>query len=113
MAKQEAINFVDFIKRFPNENACRRYLYKIRWPEGYRRPMCNNDRYYLLSKYQLYQCTSCSYQASVTAGTVMHKTRVPLVKWFLALFLVATDKRGCSALTLQRHIDATSAELTG
>jgi len=105
MAKQETINFVDFIQRFSDETACRRYLYKIRWPEGYRCPMCNNDRYYLLSKYQLYQCTNCDYQASVTAGTVMHKTRVPLVKWFLALFLVATDKRGCSALTIQRHID--------
>jgi transposase-like protein len=105
MAQQESITFVDFIRKFPNENACHQYLFNVRWPEGFKCPICNNDSYYYLSDYQLYQCKSCEHQASVTAGTVMHKTRVPLVKWFLALFLVATDKRGCSALTLQRHIE--------
>ena len=105
MAQQESINLVDFIKRFPNDDACRQYLFKIRWPEGFICPVCGNGKYYLLAKYHLYQCTDCNHQVSVTAGTVMHKTRVPLLKWFLALFLVATDKRGCSALTVQRQID--------
>lgn len=104
MAQQESINLVDFVKRFPNDNACRKYLFKMRWPEGFKCPVCGNGEYYLLTKYHLYQCTDCSHQVSVTAGTVMHKTKVPLLKWFLALFLVATDKRGCSALTIQRHI---------
>lgn len=80
-------------------------LFDLRWPNSFICPRCGNQHYYLLAKYHLYQCTSCGYQASVTAGTVMHKTRVPLLKWFIALFLVATDKRGCSALTVQRHIN--------
>jgi transposase-like protein len=105
MSQQESMNLVDFIKRFPNEDACRQYLFELRWPDGFKCPRCGNGQHYLLAKYHLYQCTSCNYQASVTAGTVMHKTRVSLLKWFIALFLVATDKRGCAALTVQRHIN--------
>ena len=104
MSQQESINLVDFVNRFPNDDACRQYLFKMRWPERFKCPICSNDKYYLLAKYHLYQCTDCNHQVSVTAGTVMHKTKVPLLKWFLALILVATDKRGCSALTIQRHI---------
>jgi len=105
MSQQESMNLVNFIKKFPTENACRQYLFKLRWPNGFKCPRCGNSHYYSLAKYHLFQCTSCNYQASVTAGTVLHKTRVSLLKWFIALFLVATDKRGCAALTVQRHID--------
>ena len=105
MSQQETLNLVDFIKRFPNEDACRKYLFELRWPEGFKCPRCENSQYYHLAKYHLYQCTNCNYQASVTAGTVMHKTKISLFKWFIALFLVATDKRGCAALTIQRHIE--------
>ena len=52
----------------------------------------------------MYQCVNCRRQTSVTAGTVFDKTRIPLVKWFLALYLVGTDKRGCSAKTLEREL---------
>jgi len=105
MAQQDSISLIDFIKRFSNDDACRQYLFKIRWPKGFKCPICSNGKFYFLANYHLYQCTKCNHQVSVTAGTVMHKTRVPLLKWFLALFLVATDKRGCSALTIQRHIE--------
>jgi hypothetical protein len=53
----------------------------------------------------LYQCVECKRQTSLTAGTVMHRTRTPLVKWFWAIYLVSTDKRGLSAMALARKVN--------
>ncbi len=77
----------------------------MRWPDGFRCPRCDSQEAYFLEKRRLYQCTKCKHQTSLTAGTVMHRTRTPLVKWFWAIYLVATDKRGLSALALSRKID--------
>ena len=59
----------------------------------------------MISKRVLFQCTACRHQVSLTAGTILHKTRTPLSIWFWALFLVAHDKRGISALALARELD--------
>lgn len=98
------MDLVTFQQRFATEEACRDRLFKLRWPEGFRCPRCDCDSAYLLEKRMLYQCTSCKHQTSLTAGTVMHKTRTPLVKWFWAIYLVSTDKRGLSALALSRKV---------
>lgn len=50
------------------------------------------------------ECAQCRYQVSVTAGTVLHRTRTPLTTWFWAAYLMTTDKRGISALLLQRQL---------
>ena len=105
MAKQETISFFEFTRKFNNEETCRNHLFRIRWPEGFECPKCKNKTYYLLKKHNRFQCTACKYQASVTAGTIMDRTRIPLVKWFWAMYLVGTDKRGYSALSLSREMD--------
>jgi transposase-like protein len=51
-----------------------------------------------------WQCASCRYQVSVTAGTVLHNSKTPLTTWFWAAYLMTTDKRGLSALLLQRQL---------
>lgn len=99
------MSFLEFQERFSDEEACYEYLFKVRWPDGFICPRCGCKHYYLVSRRRLYQCQSCDYQASVTAGTIFHKTRTPLRKWFLAIFLAAKDKRGISALALMGHID--------
>lgn len=53
---------------------------------------------------RLWQCASCRYQASVTAGTILHRAKTPLTVWFWAAYLMTTDKRGLSALLLQRQL---------
>lgn len=98
------MDLVTFQQHFATEEACRDRLFKLRWPEGFRCPRCGCDTAYFLEKRMLYQCTSCKRQTSLTAGTVMHKTRTPLVKWFWAIYLVSTDKRGLSALALSRKV---------
>ena len=91
-----------FHEVFPDEAACLAFLRRSRWPRGFQCPRCGGRRSYMIAGRHLEQCARCRYQASVTAGTIFHKTRVPLRTWFLAIFLVGRDKRGLSALQLQR-----------
>jgi len=91
-----------FQDQFPDEDACWHTLRRMRWPHGFRCPRCAHRKSYRLAERRLEQCQRCRYQASVTAGTLFHKTRVPLRVWFLAIFFVARHKQGISALQLQR-----------
>lgn len=106
MSKRERFGLVEFMQRFGNEQSCHEYLVKKRWPEGFTCPRCGARHGYTLSKGHI-QCAACRYQASVTAGTVMHRSHLPLTKWFLAMYLVTQDKRGISAVQLSRQLDVT------
>ena len=99
------MDLITFQRRFGTEKACRKRLFELRWPEGFRCPRCGSQEAYHLEKRMLYQCVECKHQTSLTAGTVMHRTRTPLLKWFWAIYLVSTDKRGLSALALTWKID--------
>lgn len=101
---KKAMSFAQFIKRFPNEKTCAEYLYNVRWPDGFVCPVCGHRHCYPLNRPGRYQCAKCRHQTSLTANTVMHRTHLPLTKWFWAIYLVACDKRGISALTLAGKI---------
>lgn len=94
----------EFQSQFSTEAACRAYLALCRWPEGFACPRCEHRHAYELKSLGLWQCTRCRYQVSVTAGTILHRTRTPLTVWFWAAYLMTTDKRGLSALLLQRQL---------
>ena len=105
MGKQyQPMGLMEFQRRFRTEAACRKHLFKLRWPDGFRCPRCGHRECFDLPVRKLYQCKSCGYQTSVTAGTVMHRTRTPLRKWFWAIWLEANDKRGLSALQLSKKL---------
>jgi transposase-like protein len=95
---------VEFQRRFPDEAACRGYLFASRWPDGFSCPRCGGARAGEQPKRRLWECRSCGHQASVTAGTVMHGTRTPLQLWFWAAYLVATHHPGISAVQLRRQL---------
>ena len=94
MAKQTKINLLEFQNRFNSEEARQQHLFKMRWPERFRCPRCDHDRYYEIKTRHPFECTQCHYQTSVIARTVMEKTRTSLAIWFWAIHLVANDKRG-------------------
>ena len=98
------MSIIEFQRRFRTEVACRKHLFKLKWPDGFRCPICGHHEYFNLPKRQLFQCKSCGHQTSVTADTIMHRTRTPLRKWFWAIYLVANDKRGLSALQLSKKL---------
>jgi transposase-like protein len=95
---------IEFQHRFPDDDACRAYLFDSRWPVGFRCPRCGSGTATPLPRRLLWQCSACRYQVSVTAGSVLHKTRTPLHLWFWAVYLVTTATPGISALQLQRQL---------
>ncbi len=94
----EEMTFFKFKERYQTEEDCREKLFCIKWFDGYVCPKCGHNEYYAIKERNLYQCRKCRHQTSLTAGTIMHRTRTPLVKWFWAFYLISTDKRGISAL---------------
>lgn len=95
---------MDFQKRFPDEAACMEYLEKLRWPNGFRCPNCEHDVGYRLEHRHLFQCAVCRHQTSATAGTIFHKTKTSLVKWFWMVYMIAQDKGGVSTLKLSKDL---------
>ena len=91
----------EFEARFPDDAACARWLFEKRWPDGFRCPGCGHDKGWELGRGTLLvECARCHRQTSVTAGTVLHRSHLPLRLWFLAAWLVATHKNGISARQL-------------
>ena len=96
---------LEFVAKFSTEEACIEHLAGLRWPGGYLCPKCNGrEAWRLKSRPRVYECVTCHHQESVTAGTVFHRTRTALPKWFLAAHLMGRDKRGVSAKFLQREL---------
>jgi transposase-like protein len=89
---------LDFQRRFSSEEACLQAIFDARWPHGFVCPKCGHDDGYRLSKRRAIQCAACRRQTSVTAGTLFHKTKVPLTSWFWLIFLMTQDKGGVSTV---------------
>jgi len=93
--------------RFTEEEA-REYLEKIRWPDGPKCPHCSGMNVTRLAGEKArpgtIQCNSCREQFTVTVGTVMEDSHLPLHKWVLAFHLMASSKKGVSALQLKRQL---------
>lgn len=95
--------FVEFEQRFTSQEACRDYLFQLRWPDGFKCPRCQSQKAWKTSE-GLYYCVKCKYKTSVTAGTIFQDTRYPLKIWFMAIWYVVSQKNGVSALGLQRML---------
>jgi transposase-like protein len=102
----EAIDLCELMEQFGDEQSCRNYLEKLRWPKGVRCPKCSGEHISSILKRDQYNCdaASCRYQFSVTADTQFHDTHLPLVKWFLATFLICQSRKGMSANQLKRML---------
>ena len=109
MAKQESMNLIEFQQRFTSQASCQHHLFAMKWPGGYKCDTCGHNECYVTTTrtLKLYECKQCRYQSTVTVGTVMEKTRTDLPKWFLAIYLVAHDKRGVSATMLSHEVGVT------
>ena len=96
---------LDFVARFGSEEACITHLAGLRWPGGYICPKCGGrEAWRLTARPRIHECTTCHHQESVTSGTIFHRTRTALPKWFLAAYLMGCHKRGVSAKFLQREL---------
>ena len=94
MSQQKGTSFKECRQRFQTEEACEAYLFEQRWPGRFVCPKCRGTGRYQFHKRREYVCKSCHRQSSITAGTVLHRTRLPLTVWFWAIYLAARGKRG-------------------
>lgn len=92
-------DFQEFLSQFKNEEDCRKYLFGVRWPNGFICPKCGAQKYWF-TEHDLIHCSSCGTQTSVTSGTLFHGTRKPLLLWFHVMWWVVAQKTGASASNL-------------
>lgn len=100
------LNLLDFQRMFQDEGACLKYLEKLRWVDGFVCERCTivGEPFRIGSRPKVLICRSCRYESSVTAGTMMHRSKINIHVWFWAAYLVSTQTPGISALELQRKL---------
>jgi transposase-like protein len=99
---QEGMSLYEFQAKYGTEQQCRDALLALRWPKGFVCPECGYDNGGFIKTRLLYQCYRCGHQASATAGTIFHSTKIPLTKWFWGIYFITQSKNGVSALELMR-----------
>ena len=105
--KQVPDSLLAFQHMFPDDDACAAWLIEMRWPDGFVCPPCGHEKGWALRrKAHTFECAGCRRQTSVTAGTILHASKLPLTVWFWAAYLMATGihSNGISALQLQKQL---------
>ncbi len=102
-------NLVDLLSYFTDEQVCRDYLEMIRWNGKIKCPYkeCQHDHVHKYSDGKRYKCSKCKSQFSVKVGTIFHDSKIPLQKWFAAIYLITSHKKGISSLQLHRDLGVT------
>ena len=100
------MNILEFQKMFPDELACVKYLERMRWPNGFCCSKCSEvgEPFKISKRPRVLKWKTCHYETSITAGTVMHRSKTDILVWFWAAHLVATQTPGVSALELQKKL---------
>lgn len=99
------VNLISLIEKYGNDdNKCREYLETLKWMGTIKCPRCGSEKISRIKKRGQFDCDTCRYQFSVTAGTIFHDSHLPLWKWFLAVYLMAESKKGISANQLKRSL---------
>ncbi len=96
----------EFQRLFPDEAACAEYLQRARWREGFVCPHCAAvaEPRYVSTRPKVLRCRHCRRDVSLTAGTVMDRTHMPLSVWFWGAYLVSSQPPGVSAVQFQRQL---------
>lgn len=103
--KYEKFSLVEFQMRFMNDEDCAKHLMEQRWGDDFVCQKCGNKKFWYIAQRRLYECSKCNSQTSVTSGTIFHKTRVPLLKWYWLIYHMAMDKVGVSISGMQRILE--------
>lgn len=104
---QPGLSLAGFLEQYGTEAACARALRRARWPKGLVCPRCAGRRYSRCANRhgeRLWQCSACRHQTSLISDTLFASTKLPLTRWFLALYLLTQSKTNVAALELMRHL---------
>src|SRR5437763_13067273 len=102
--QKSAMDLMTLFEQFGNDEKCRMYLEKLRWPYGVQCTRCGSEKISRIYKRNQFACDSCKLHFSVTSGTIFHDSHLPLMKWFAAIYLLSESKKGMSANQLKRTL---------
>ncbi|HWY22455.1 MAG TPA: IS1595 family transposase [Candidatus Acidoferrum sp.] len=89
---------------FSTDEDCREILTRLRWPDSVSCPRCQNRLVWWVDSRKQFTCSECSYQFSVTTGTVFNDSHLPLASWFMAVLLLVEARKGMSANQIKRTL---------
>ena len=98
------MTLIDVHTLFSTDEKCREILKRLRWPNGAECPRCKGSAVTLETEKELFYCGVCDYQFTATSGTVFHDTHLPLLKWFVAVYLLCESRKGMSANQIKRTL---------
>lgn len=98
---------IDFINTFDTEEKCEEFLLKKRLKKGFNCPHCGHSKSYTFSDKKTWKCAECRKKFNIKTGTIFAASKIPLRKWFLAIFLLTTNKKGISSVQLSEQLGVT------
>lgn len=109
MQLQKFNTLVDLLTYFESEQVCREYLELFRWPEKITCPYkdCGHDKIFRFTNGKAYKCAKCRKQFSVKVGTIFEDSKISLKKWYVAIYLITSHKKGISSIQLGKDIVVT------
>lgn len=101
-SSRKGIGIRELLEMFPYEESAVRWFEKVRWPDGRHCPHCGSKN--TKPKPMPYRCSDCHEHFSCKIGTVMKKSRIPVRKWVIAMYLMSTNLRGVSSMKLHKDL---------
>jgi len=100
-------SIIELMEAFPDEQSCVDHLTAIRWRNGEYCPYCGGTELYHFSDRRNHKCKACKARFSIKVGTIFEDTKLPLRKWFLAMWLITSHKKGIASTTLAKDLGVT------
>lgn len=103
----ENFSLIDFFKQYPNEAAAVKFFEELQWPNGIKCPYCGSTDISDCEKPMPHRCRSCRRHFSVRTGTILSDSKLPLLKWLLAIYILTNSKKGISSIKMAEYIGVT------
>jgi transposase-like protein len=100
-------NLIELQKNFSNEETCWNHLEQLRWNGTVICPFCHSERHYKFQNSHTYKCKDCKKKFNAKIGTIFENTKIPLSKWFVAIYIATSHKKGISSIQLSKDIGVT------
>lgn len=100
-------SLADFLAHFKDEETCQKHFAGIRFKDGEYCPHCGHGKIHLFANGRRYRCASCKQDFTIKTGTIFGESKLPLQKWFIAIYLLSTSKKGISSVQLAQYVGVT------
>lgn len=107
MKVKNQISVFEFLKKFPDEATCEKYILDARFPRGIYCPTCGSHTVYRLEKQKRFKCGKCKKQFTARTGSILAESKIPLQKWLMAIWILTTHPKGFSSIQLAKTLGVT------